>query len=168
MTHRRHSRSGLTLIELMVTMLLCSILLISLSIIMLESQRGWRRAYNQIHGGQASDAMVAKTTFEIIVRKATRLQYQIDAPDDMRVFYYSDWFNAPQLDRYSRFYCQDGSLYVEHGQLGNMNSPSTVLLATDVSQAVFRAWPGALQMILTINNSPKPLTVAATAVMHNQ
>lgn len=168
MRYRHHCQSGLTLIELLVTMLLCSILLISLSIVMLESQRGWRHAYNQINGGPASDAMVAKTTFEFIVRKATRLQYQIDAPDDMRVFYYSDWLNSADLDRYSRFYCQDGNLYVEHGQLGNMNSPSAVLLATDVSKAVFRAWPGALQMILTINNSPKPLTVAATAVMHNQ
>lgn len=168
MTHRRHCQSGLTLIELLVTMLLCSILLISLSIVMLESQRGWRRAYDQIYGGPASDAMVAKTTFEFIVRKATRLQYQIDTPEELRVFYYSDWLNSANLDRYSRFYCQDGNLYVEHGQLGNMNSPSTILLASNVSQTVFRAWPGALQMLLTIDNSPKPLTVAATAVMHNQ
>lgn len=133
--------TGLTLIELMVTILISSILLAAIGIIMIDTQRGWQYTYNKVHGGAVLDAATAKTAFEKIFRKASR-NYIKTADDDVTVFYYSDWLKDGDPDKYARFYCQNGTLFLKEGYIGDTSSEQTITLAKCVTKAVFRPWPG--------------------------
>lgn len=160
--------SGLTLVEAMVTILVCSIVLAAIGIIMVDTQRGWQYTYTKVHGGAVSDAATAKTAFEKVVRKASREKYLRSGESDITVYYYSDWLTTSEPDRYARFYCQDETLFLEQGAIGADVPDHTMTLASDVAKAVFRSWPGAIQMMLTVQSSNELITATSTAVLHNE
>ena len=62
---------GFTLVELMITALAAVIVIAGAGIILIDSQRGWNKMYNRVHGDVTTDAYVARRAFDTAVRKST-------------------------------------------------------------------------------------------------
>lgn len=70
-------RSGLTLYELIVTMVIAPIIILAVSVLLIGGQRSWQQTYNSAHKEiklQAQDVMI---TFGSIARRSNRLNYII-------------------------------------------------------------------------------------------
>ena len=129
---------GFTIIELILAIVISSLLVLTMGIVMVDSQRGWLDSYAKVHGGAAADAKMAKTAFDKVVRKASRSIYYFNGLDDITVYYYDNWTTSPELDRYAHLYrSQDNpsEMYVQHGVYENEAEQSVltdVMLASNV------------------------------------
>ncbi|MCI0498836.1 MAG: type II secretion system GspH family protein [Planctomycetales bacterium] len=162
--------AGFTLTELTLVIAVSSILLLAIGIVMLDTQRGWMDSYAKVHGGVASDAAVAKTAFDKVVRKASRTLYYFDAVDNITVFYYNDWLNSTDLDRFARFFRpqdEPSMLYVQYGDRASGEVLSQVCLASTVTDLQFRPLNGAIEMKLTLEDDREAATMISTAILHN-
>jgi prepilin-type N-terminal cleavage/methylation domain-containing protein len=52
---------GFTITELILAIAISSILVLTMGVVMVDTQRGWMDSYAKVHGGAATDAAVAKT-----------------------------------------------------------------------------------------------------------
>jgi len=171
---RTKQTSGFTITELVLTIAICSIIVLTVGIVTVDTQRGWRDTYAKVHGGAAADAMMAKAAFDKVVRKASRSIYRFNGFDDITVYYYDHWLSSTKLDRYARFYRSDddpSQMYVEHGILENDvkgDVLSEVLLASNVDDLEFMAVSGGIQMKLALDDGRETTTVISTALLHNE
>lgn len=171
---KNQKRQGVTLIELTVTILIVALIITAIGVVMLDGHRGWLDAYRKIHGGAVNDAALAQTAFEKIVRKASRSKYLINASDDLTVYYYEEWKNSPQIDRYARFYrspINPAELYVEHGTIDATSTPqkiSAMQLCSTVVDAEFKPTSGGIEMQLILDDGRETTAVLAMAVLHNE
>ena len=174
MEMNNHKRQGLTLAELMVTILITSIIVMAIGVIMVDSHRGWLDCYAKIQGGAVNDAAMAQTAFDRIVRNASRTKYLLIGPDDLTVYYYDNWLDSDYLDRYARFYratSKPTEFYVEHGTIaedGITQVLSTVLLCTTVTDVEFKGTNGGIEMKLALNDGRESTTLLTTAILHNE
>ena len=90
---------GFTITELILAIAISSILILTMGVVMVDTQRGWMDSYAKVHGGAVTDAAVAKTAFDKVVRKASRSLYLFDADDDITVYYYDNWLTSTDPDR---------------------------------------------------------------------
>ncbi|MBL7214933.1 MAG: hypothetical protein ISS71_04570 [Phycisphaerae bacterium] len=173
MKKNNRKRQGLSLIELAVTMLITTITVIAIGVVMVDNHRGWLDSYAKVYGGAANDAAMVQVAFEKIVRKASRTKYLISR-DDLTVYYYEDWLNSTDLDRYARFYRSTDNpaeFCVEHGILdedGDTQSISVVRLCSNVSDAEFKPTNGGIEMKLLLNDGRETTTALTTAILHNE
>jgi prepilin-type N-terminal cleavage/methylation domain-containing protein len=162
---------GVTLMELIVTLLISGVMVTAVGIVMIDSHRGWLDSYAKVFGGAADDAAMSGTAFERIVRKASHSRYLLNGTDDLTVYYYKDWQTSASLDGYSRFYRSDSSpseLYVESGTLDPLQAESTVQLASHVTDVQFRSFDGGIEMILMLDDGRETATLVASAILHNE
>ena len=167
------STCGLTLMELMVTLVIIGIVVTAISVMFVDTHRGWLDSYAKIHGGAADDASMSQVAFDRIVRKASRSKYELNGLEDLTVYYYEDWQFSEELDRYARFYrsgVEPTQFYVEHGEVkeGNLNVLSTVLLASTVSDLEFKPTSGGIEMKLALDDGRESSTLVTTAILHNE
>jgi len=73
----RKCHSGVTLVELAITMAVASILVLAVGALLVSGQRGWNQTYNSTHKKIKVDALTTTTAFGAIGRKANRLNYVI-------------------------------------------------------------------------------------------
>lgn len=168
---RKHS--GFTLIELVLTIAICAILVFVIGVVMIDTQRGWMDTYAKVHGGASADAMMAKTAFERIVRKASYSTYDFNAADDITVYYYEDWLGSAALDRYSRFYrSQDNpsEMYLEHGTVNGIKQQKTeeILLSGNVVDLEFKPVGSSIEIKLALDDGREATTMVAAAILHNE
>lgn len=164
-------RAGFTLLELIVTLLISSIMVAAVGVVMVDSHRGWLDSYAKVFGGAADDAAMSGAAFERIVRKASASRYQLNAPDDLTVFYYRDWQSSDELDAYSRFYrsADDPRQFLlENGTLNPMQEQSTIQLASHVTGLRFLPFDGGVQMILLLDDGRETTTQVSAAILHNE
>lgn len=172
----RHARKpqGVTLTELVVTLVITAIITMTVGIVMLDSHRGWLDSWRKMHGGAADDAAMAQAAFEKIVRKASRSKYLINGRADLTVYYYDDWQNSVDLDRYARFYRPDddpAAFYVEHGTFDGTEAVaklSQVQLCSTVVDAEFKPVSGGIEMKLALDDGRESTLVLATGILHNE
>jgi len=69
--------SGLTLVELVVTMLISSIFVLVVGILVVSGQRGWNKVYNSAYKQIKQDSQAVMIRFGSMGRKANRLGYTI-------------------------------------------------------------------------------------------
>ncbi|OHB56350.1 MAG: hypothetical protein A2Y12_14860 [Planctomycetes bacterium GWF2_42_9] len=74
---RGKCHSGFTLIELVISMVISSILMLMLGVLVASSARGWQQNYNAAHKGILKDATNVITTFTTIGRKSNSTNYKI-------------------------------------------------------------------------------------------
>jgi len=171
MKNQNRKRQGLTLTELVVTILIASIVVVVTGVIMLDSHRGWLDSYAKIHGGAADDAAMAQVAFDKIVRKASRTKYVLSGLDELTVYYYEDWQNSDYLDRYARFFRSDAEFYVEHGTIaadGTIQKLSDVQLCSTVVDAEFKPTSGGIEMKLALDDGRETTMLLTTAILHNE
>lgn len=166
--------SGFTITELILAIAVSSILVLTIGVVMVDTQRGWMDSYAKVHGGASADAMMTKTAFDKVVRKASRSIYHFDGLDDITVYYYDHWLNSTELDRYARFYrSEDNSneMYIQHGELeggAKENVLAEVLLASNVVDLEFKPISGGIEMKLALDDGRETTTVVSTALLHNE
>lgn len=166
-THRR----GFTITELIAAMTMAPIVILCMWVVVVDGHRGWNKVYDRVYGDVVTDGYVAKKTFDAVVRKSS-IKREFLGDGEVEVYYYSDVENPISLDRYARFYIADERLLVDYGGLDEggipQDSSSTVTLARNVKAAQFTLAGTSVQMILSLDNGSQSLTVASTAVRHNE
>ena len=169
-----HKTHGFTITELILAIGVSSIMVLTIGVVMVDTQRGWLDTYAKVHGGAAGDALMAKTAFDRIVRKSSRSIYQIGGLDDITVYYYDQWLTSPSLDRYARFYRSTDNpaeMYVQHGTVdgsGVKTRTGEVLLASTVTDLEFKPVDGGIEMKLSLDDDRETTTAVTTVILHNE
>jgi hypothetical protein len=68
-------RSGTTLVELAITMVIGAMLTFAVGMLLAGAQRTWNRTYNSVNNKAIQDAKAAMITFGVVGRKANRTDY---------------------------------------------------------------------------------------------
>jgi len=165
--NRPENLKGFTIVELMTTIVVAVIVILGIGFIVADSHRGWNKMYNRVYGDVVTDGYVARKTFDVVIRKASKENFLLDDNGDwVEVYYYAD-SDSTVLDRYARFYEGDGSLNVEYGQLNPRETLSVETICDNVSDCVFKGIGGSVQMCLRLDNGSEAITVTSSAVLHN-
>jgi len=164
---KRGKFNGFTIIEVAIAAVVCTIALLGVGFVTIESQRSWARTYSSIYSDIVVQSHVAKKSFESVIRKAKKDTLLInDAGDSIEVSYYSG-SGSGNADRYARLYTSNGDLYIEYGKLEPKETTRTNVLCGNVYSCRFQQIGTCVQMTLTLHSSQKNITVATSAVMHN-
>lgn len=179
------SKSGFTLVELMVTVLIASVVLISIGAALVDAHRGYRTTFDRVYGDVTTQAYTSRINFDRICRKSSWYYVNTDGTgqwkDELYVHYYSDGNTTkatadPVPDRYAHFYTTEGNvLKMDQGPYdASSMSPygtadSTEDLAVNATIAKFCQPPSSnsIQMILTLDDGRQGLTVTCSSVRHN-
>ena len=161
-------RSGFTLIELTITLVIMVIVGLAIGVVIVDGQIGWNTMYDHINSDVVTDGDVAGKTFDRVIRNASRSKF-LPASDGswIEVYYYAD-ASSTTTDRYARFYVTNGELKVEYGQLGPRETISTETLCRNVSYCSFEQAGNSIQMTLTLDDGIRTNTIVTSAVAHNQ
>ena len=179
-TRKQKIRRGLTLVELMITVLAVMILVVGISGILATGHKNYNTMFKRVNSEVVRNAYEARRTFDRIVRKASIKLYEFDdlrngSYDQMRLYYFSDAsdMTIADPDKYALFYLgnidgePDTELVLEQGDVQYNSSgepelinPISYVLAHNV--IVDPAAPGiflrdgvSIQMILTLDNEEK-------------
>ena len=165
------NKRGFTLTELTVVMAMAPIVILSIGIALVDSQRGWSQMYNRVYSSVVTDGYVAKKTFDAVVRKSSITREYL-GNDEVEVYYYNDPVGSTWLDRYARFYKDDTELLVEYGGLDANGNPTstlqTVALARNIEFVGFSVTGACVQMVLSLDNGSESLMVMTSAMRHNE
>jgi Tfp pilus assembly protein PilW len=172
-THRR-IRSGLTLVELMTTMLISTIVVAGIGVAMVDTQRGFHQMYDRVQGDVTTDAYLARAVFDRICRKAS-IQRCLPAIGELgsyaEVYYYND-ANSPSPDRYAQFRVANGTLLVDYGtyvaSTKNKTLVTTETLATNIRTWQFAVQGSSVIMTLSFQKGNQSLTMTCSSVRHNE
>jgi prepilin-type N-terminal cleavage/methylation domain-containing protein len=178
MKNMKTKNDGLTLVELMITVLIASIAIVGISGVIAGSHRDYRLMFERIHGDIVNDAYSARLRFDKICRKARAGTALIDTSiPSLEVLYYS----SPNVngsayldpDRYARFYLSGTNLMLETAPIGGTDD-APELVARNVVELEFSAPDGgrSVQMVMTLDedtddDSDYSLTITCGAIMHN-
>jgi hypothetical protein len=164
-------RRGFTLTELGAVLLLAPIVMLSMGLVLADSQRGWNQMYESVNNGLEVNGHVARRAFDAIVRKSSVNGESFDV-NEVEVHYHSDPVNSIDLDRYARFYKAGTELRVEHGQLDSNGNPAdaihTVTLCDDVGAVNFSKNGASIQMVLRLDDGSKSHTVMTSAMRQTE
>jgi len=178
-------RFGVTLVELMVTILIAMLVMAGIGVAMIDSVKSFPLMKERAHGSVVTDAYVAKAAFDRFCRKAS-IKFSLPSighvASSATVLYYND-ANSPGLDRYAAFSLNSGKpneLWVTYGQcsvaggiMTPIGTPSTERLATTVDTSIsnpllFTADVADMVMVLRLNKGNQAMTVTSAAVRHNE
>ena len=162
------TQRGFTIVELMTAVLVASIVIFGIAIILVDSQRGWNNMYNRIYSDVVTDGYVARRTFDVTMRRASREKFLVDGAGSWIEVYYYAGSGSTSVDRYARFFVSGSQLNIEYGKLNPRETLSIQTISENVSSCVFRDSGRSAQMILTLDNGSQTATVVSSAVMHNQ
>ncbi len=156
-------RSGLSLIEVVVTTVVALIVIFGIGIYVVDMQRGYGRMYGRVHG-MVADAHVAQRAFESIVRKSAQHYAVSNEGRIMDADYWERTSTQILPDCHARFYVSGEQLMLESGPTGN---PVTQCLCLNVSDCMFYMTGSSVQMVLTLDDGGKSVRVISSAVQHN-
>ena len=168
MIKRRLTASkGFTLIELIIAMAIMLMVVLAIGMALVDGQRNWSTQYDRIYSDVVTDGYVARRKFDTVMRTASKEKVLLDdAGSWVEVYYYANDDSAV-VDRYARFYTDNGNLNVEYGQLNPKETLSVETVCGNVSGWMFEQIGRSIQMILTLDNGTRTNTVISSAVTHN-
>jgi Tfp pilus assembly protein PilW len=167
-------RSGVTLVELCVTMLIATIVVAGIGVAMVDSQRSFNQSYERTQGDVINDSYVARAVFDRICRKASvqRCLPAIGALGSYAEVYHYNDANSTSPDRYTQFRVANGSLLADHGAYNmvtkNKTLVSTETLAQNVIDSQFAVQGSSVIMTLSLQKGNQELTVTCSSVRHNE
>jgi prepilin-type N-terminal cleavage/methylation domain-containing protein len=165
---RQRNLPGLTLIELMITMVIMSIVGLAIGAVIVDGQSSWSRMYDSINSDVVTDGDVVRKKFDAVMRNASNEKILLDdAGSWIEVYYYAS-DSSTVVDRYARFYAADGDLNLEYGQLEPRVTLGVDTVCGNVTACTFRNVGQSTQMILTLDNGTQANTIVSSAVTHNQ
>ncbi|MFZ2147033.1 MAG: hypothetical protein WAV28_07415 [Sedimentisphaerales bacterium] len=158
---------GLALTELIIAIAIMVIVILTIGMVLVDSQRGWSITYGRIYSDVVTDGYVARKKFDMVMRRASG--ETISLGDDgswVEVCYYASDASAV-VDRYARFYVANGNLNIEYGQLNPKETISVETVCGNVSSCIFKQAGRSAQMIITLDDGEQTNTVVSSAVTHN-
>lgn len=165
------NRRGFTLTELAVVVAMAPIVILSMGIVLVDSQRGWNQMFNRVNNGVVSDGYVARKAFDAVVRKSSMNSERLD-DGEVELYYYNDPENSTRLDGYARFYADDTELLVVYGKLDSewnqYDQTPAITLANNVEAVNFYVNGDCVQMVLRLDNGSESLIVMTSAIRHNE
>ena len=164
-------RRGFTLTELGAVLVLAPIVMLSMGLVLADSQKGWNQLYNRLNNGLEVNGYVARRAFDTIVRKSSVNGDSFDV-NEVEVYYHNDPVNSIDLDRYARFHKAGTELRVEHGQLDSNGNPADIIhvvtLCENVEAVNFSKNGASIQMVLKLNDGSKSYTVMTSAMRQTE
>ena len=166
-------RRGFTLTEIMVAIAMSTIVIGSIGVVLVDSQRGWHRMYNRVFSDVVTDSYVARKAFDAVVRKSSIKRYGLGSNGEFVMVYYYQDSNSTMLDGFASFSRSGEALQAVYGELdaaGTPVSPSinVMTLARNVAAVNFSVAGPCVQMILELDNGREVMTVTCSAVRHNE
>ena len=171
--NQKTKKSGFTLIELMVTILLASVVFLGVAVVMADGIRGYRQMLTRVHGNLANDAYVARIKFDKICRKARANSATLDTSvPSLQVLYYSTPNTTGGADdppdMYALFYLNGTSLMLDTGTVTAGTAATTETVANSVTELQFSTTHSkSVQMVVTLNDNVNSITVTCGSIMHN-
>jgi hypothetical protein len=176
-------KAGVTLIELVVTIIAATIFLLGITAVLASGIRNYKTMYDRLTGEVIRNAYEARSIFDSIVRKSSIRRcdlsnYRENAYDQMIVYYYSDPNNPNNFeiiidpDRYAHFYRFGSDLILVQGdvEVGTFTTGPVLInpglpqiIARNVSFAsgvpgIFSYDGHSVQMVLTLDDENPPNT----------
>lgn len=164
-TGNRKNRA-FTLIELMVTLLISAIIVSAVGVMVADSSGWFSDSYDKINSQPAIESLLARKTFEGIVRQSSDMGLQVSPDGSSAEINYFSSPTAP-LDSYARFYITGTDLILEKGSLSPPATTSTETVCQNVSQCTFKTAGSAVQMILILDDGKNKQGSATSAIPHN-
>lgn len=160
------NNSGFTLIELMVTLMISTIILSAIGVMVADSSSWFSKSYSKVHSQPATESLIARKTFERIIRQASSTGFSV-SPDGttVEIYYYSSPSNP--IDRYAQFYTSGSDLILERGSLIPKTPTSTEIVCQNISTCTFKSTGSAVQMILVLDDGKNKYGSLTSAIMHN-
>ena len=172
MGQKQSRNRGLTIIELMISMLMSVLLLLAIGVVLFDSERSLKAMYDRATSNVVAEAYVARAAFDGAVRPSTIRTCVIGgAGESLEVYYYNSAASA-KLDRYVTFYRSGDVCKVDYGPLvagtfTKQAATATQTLARNVTACTFAAAGISASMHLVLDNGKESMTVDCTAVRHN-
>lgn len=170
----RNLKSGFTMIEMMISLVIVSILVLVVGSVVSDSYGNWNDMYERVFGVQANNIVKVQRDFNATCRKATlRNVYLSTDKRTLIVYYFSSHINPPYWpDRYVQYYLDGTNFKVEYGELNfatltKKNSTRTDILCDNVQYLNFAVQSLSVQLCMTTNNNGSLRTFAWAAVRHN-
>ena len=167
-------RKGLTIVELLVAMVIAIIPLYATAMVISGNQKSWNHIYNRVNNGIMTDSYAAKASFESICEKSSRsrLAPQVGTLGGyIEVYYYEPW-DASQLNAYSRFSVQNGSLIRVYGSYdladGSKTISGTDTIANNVDAVKFSIAGNNINMILHLDNGSERTTITSSSIRQSE
>ncbi|MHC4477501.1 MAG: hypothetical protein ACYTEL_17780 [Planctomycetota bacterium] len=161
-------RGGFTITELVISIVACVIVTLVVGVVLADGQRGWNKMFNRTYSEIVTDSYVARRTFDLVVRNASRERFELDAAGNwLEVYTYSS-DTAPDPDHYARFYVSGDQLMLERGQIDPRSTLSVDPICSNVSNCTFCRIGRSAQMVLTLDDGTQSATVTCSAVLHNE
>lgn len=159
---------GFTLVELMVTVLLASIVMLALGSVLADAHRGFNNMYERANSPVVVDAYVARLAFDSVIRPASTgiTSQPVITDTSVKVYLYSDP-NQITPDRYAMFYVSGGTLFLEKGVRSSGSVLSTQTIAENVIDVDFAVKQACIQMMLELDNGKESLIVTISSIRHN-
>jgi hypothetical protein len=160
-------KKAITLVELMIAIAVSTIVMLAISVVLVDSQKAWGRIYHDINSDVAVQSMVACKRFDAVIRSASSNNCFIDpAGNWVEVYSYSS-ANAANPDRYAHLAWQGNQLTYEYGSLGPKTTIGIQTLCENVTACKFTKVGSSIQMVLTLNDNTRAVTIASSNVMNN-
>jgi hypothetical protein len=160
-------RRGFTIVELIMAAVATLIVLSAVTVLLVDSQRGFNKLYSNINSNIIEGSFIAKNRFDSVVRKSSGQNCLIDTDGHWIEVYYYQSGSSPSVDRYARFYRDVNSLRVEYGLLNPKQTISFETICGNVSKCNFKKVGSSAQMLLTLSNDKQTTTTVSSAFMHN-
>lgn len=183
---KKQFRSGLTLIELIITVIAAIVLVIGISGMLAAGHKNFNHMFARTNSEVVRNSYEARSIFDKIVRKSVYEYHDQMSSNNITVYYYSDPGNITTLgdypDRYATFYLSGTDLMLQQGEVGWPPSPPTpgsgFKIASNVTFAEFTIKGASIRMSLTLDDKDDPkvkstlrkvkIEVTTTAIRHNR
>lgn len=158
--------SGFTLIELMVTLMISAIILSAIGVMVADSSSWFSDSYSKINSQPAVESLLARKTFERIIRQASSMGCWVSPNETaVEINYYSS--PAGPIDSYAQFYTSGTDLMLEKGSLSPRTPTSMKTICKNISACTFKSTGSAVQMILVLDDGKNKYGSLTSAIMHN-
>jgi hypothetical protein len=195
---KNNFQGGFTLVELMITVIAATILIIGISGIIAAGHNNFWTMFHRVNSDIVRNAYEARSVFDAMVRKSSIRRVDPASlvggtgGNELYVYYYSkpQDMNIPDPDKYAHFYLNtagsDVQLMLEQGPYNwntetRSNATGTKIIAHNVvapASGIFSINGGDdIRMILTLDNTASTttkkletakITVTSTAIRHNK
>jgi len=158
---------GLTLVELIAAAAILSIIMLTLGVVLVDSNKGFQHMYSKVHAGVITDGIVAQKIFDSIARKSISSSTQVDEDGTwIRMTYFqNDQSQIP--DRYALFYLDDSDLRLDTIDIESEEVLSTQTVCSDVASCSFIFNGNTAQMSLELDDGQDNKIITSAAFMHN-
>jgi competence protein ComGC len=171
MRRRRVQRNhlGFTLVEMVVSLLATSVLILATGMFLADNQRAFNDTYDHAYSPVTGDDITARIVFQKTIRQASSVGGTASVASDgswLEVQYYSQPESA-SLDRSARFYLSGQDLLLENRDLGTGQSVAVQTVCRTVDSVAFGLTGNSAQMFLELDDGSSLRTLNTSAVMRS-